>query len=84
MSRCVNTEQGPELIIAVCGEDPETTAPTDAAPRVPWPRSPFLGLGVVGSLSACTAPVDGLIGITLDGSGQPNVVICPVTITLAA
>jgi len=39
VSRCVNTEQGPELIIAVCGEDPETTAPTDAAPRVPWPRS---------------------------------------------
>ena len=44
----------------------------------------FLGLGVVGSLSASTAPVDGLIGITLDGSGQPNVVISPVTITLAA
>ena len=39
VSRCVNTEQGPELVIAVCGEDPETTAPTDAAPRVPWPRS---------------------------------------------
>jgi hypothetical protein len=48
------------------------------------PLLAFLGLGVVGSLSACTAPVDGLIGITLDGSGQPNVVICPVTITFAA
>jgi len=48
------------------------------------PLLAFLGLGVVGSLSACTAPVDGLIGITLDGSGQLNVVICPVTITLAA
>ena len=77
MSRCVNTEHRPELIIAVCGEDPETTAPS-------MPLLAFLGLGVVGSLSACTAPVDGLIGITLDGSGQPNVVICPVTITFAA
>jgi hypothetical protein len=39
------------------------------------PLVAFLGLGVVGSLSACTAPVDGLIGITLDTSGQPDVVL---------
>ena len=77
MSRCVNTEHRPELIIAVCGEDSETTAPTDVAPRVPWPRSRRL-------VERMHRPVDGLIGITLDGSGQPNLVICSVTITLAA
>ena len=54
-----------------------TTAPTDAAPCVPWPRSRRL-------VERMHRPVDGLIGITLDGSGQPNLVICSVTITLAA
>jgi len=35
----------------------------------------FFALGAMGSLSACTAPIDGMIGITTDGSGQPSVVL---------
>lgn len=35
----------------------------------------FLAVGAVGPLSGCTAPVDGLIGITLNHAGQPSVVL---------
>jgi hypothetical protein len=35
----------------------------------------FVAVGAAGSMSACTAPVDGLIGIALDVSGQPKVVL---------